>query len=230
MAPAKDEESEVLDKIRSADSKCKVLIVIQNEALYESRQALAEIYGAQKKGVDHILPLSFMTAVPDKADQWPMIGPTEFKWLNMKMAVQQHFGSLGAVPQPPGTVLEQPKTLVDIVQFVQSCVLDSFDECAYITQIPKRIDDAMADELCAQTKSLLRMELGKASKGLNMSRYWPEVVIVFAPDTRAGKDDPGCGPGMYYAFSLCITFLKAGIPCLCSLMCDHIEASVACPK
>merc|ERR1719482_819528 len=98
MVPAKDEENEVLEKLTSSDSKCKVLIVIHFDALYESRQYLAEIYGAQKLGVDHILPLSFGEEAPGKASQWSMIEPTEFEWLNMRMAVQHHFCSLNLVP------------------------------------------------------------------------------------------------------------------------------------
>jgi hypothetical protein len=229
MVPAEDEEKAMISKLTSPKSRCKILIVIRSAALYDEKTCLSILYGAQKRNVPHILPLSYASDLPDKSAQWPMIAPTEFELLSMRMSVQYHVCKLDAVPEAPATVLDDTKVLRHIVKFVKKVLLETYDVQSFMLNVPQRISADAGWELRRQAQALLRIGAGREPR-LAMSNFWPEVFISYALGQRKEHDADGCGPGMHFVLAVTAALLKAGIPCFSNIFCEAKDKNPICTK
>jgi hypothetical protein len=98
--------------------KPKVLIVILSAALYQSKPCLKEIDTAIREEIP-ILPVRFEDDLPGKAEQWTNLKGSE--WEMRKFRVQERLNSLNNIPNP-GTVLDRPSALDDIVAELDTCL------------------------------------------------------------------------------------------------------------
>jgi hypothetical protein len=95
--------------------KPKVFIIILTSALYQSKPCLKEIDTAIKHEVE-LLPVRFEDNLPGKAAQWTNLKGQE--WEMRKFRVQEKLNALNNIPNP-GTVLNRPTSLQDIVVAIE---------------------------------------------------------------------------------------------------------------
>ena len=104
--------------------KPKVLIVLLTAALYQSKPCLKEIDTAIRQEIP-ILPVRFEDDLPGKAEQWTNLKGSE--WEMRKFRVQEKLNSLNNIPNP-GTVLDRPSALDDIMAELDACGLPALAE------------------------------------------------------------------------------------------------------
>ena len=95
--------------------KPKVLIIILTAGLFHSRPCLKEIDTAIKNKIA-LLPVRFEDKLPAKEEQWTNLDDPE--WEMRKFRVQEKLNSLNNIPNP-GTVLNRPTSLQDIVAAIE---------------------------------------------------------------------------------------------------------------
>jgi hypothetical protein len=95
--------------------KPKVLIIILTAGLFHSKPCLKEIDTAIKNKIA-LLPVRFEDNLPAKEEQWTNLDDPD--WEMMKFHVQAKLNKLNNIPNP-GTVLNRPTSLQDIVAAIQ---------------------------------------------------------------------------------------------------------------
>lgn len=114
MLPAGSPHSILTGLLGSRFASVKVLLVLQTKALYDSQEALTEIFTAQTSDVE-IIPLRFENDLPPSSDEWPQIARDDINGVMMLAAVQARFGKCTAIPQAPYTIVDEPCVLDDLL-------------------------------------------------------------------------------------------------------------------
>ena len=133
--------------------KPKVLIVLLTAALYQSKPCLKEIDTAISWEIP-ILPVRFEDDLPGKAEQWTNLQGSE--WEMRKFRVQEKLNSLNNIPNP-GTVLDRPSALDDIMAELDTCLP------ALAEPVPGGPDKAAVDKAA--------VEKAAAAEGMECS-FW----------------------------------------------------------
>jgi hypothetical protein len=95
--------------------KPKVLIIILTAGLFQSKPCLKEISTAIENKIA-LLPVRFEDKLPAKEEQWTNLDDPD--WEMMKFHVQAKLNKLNNIPNP-GTVLNRPTSLQDIVAAIE---------------------------------------------------------------------------------------------------------------
>jgi len=125
MLPRGTDPMSVSSNIKSRFSNCRVLIVVETAALYESAQCFRELSSAIQNKLQ-ILPLRFEEELPEQADQWSKILSTKNRnapeHKDMLATVQTKMVALRHIPEPPGTIPQSPPLLDRMFALVASVI------------------------------------------------------------------------------------------------------------
>jgi len=118
--PAGDDWEMYFSKINGRRAECKVLVVIQTDALFKSKPCMWEIHEAMVKAEIPIIPLVFEGKMPRKRDCWANIEKSDHKnQTKLDQLDRVDYFDVNSIPAPPHTVLSQPKAVETFLQTIK---------------------------------------------------------------------------------------------------------------
>jgi hypothetical protein len=188
-------------------AECKVLVVIETAALYDSLVCLQEIYIAQQEGIE-IIMVRFERERPCVYKQWSRAFSDRMH-REMVTKVRGILTTVKSIPESPGTMLDSQLELANVCRAVTTCLVEAKQIGLQKEECKSDSSEETIMDATAFTKSLpARWDYSSEAVSLNSSARNPQmpssplaINAVAASDTNSNLQKYHTAPATNATFS-----------------------------